>query len=338
MKVKIWGGTGSSPSPIPSSAVQRKIVEVGQEIAQKRIPPEEVANYVESLPWHRTGVLGGNTACVEVKISEKITLIFDLGSGFRAKAMQMLYEYFESGKKKRPKATIFVSHTHLDHISGLYLAAPLFVADTCFQIFGPRRSGKSFEEIIFSHFEEPDYYPVFSDNMDAMNNGNIEFTSFSNINLIVIDKNGVARLENRYDYQKREDDEVLVRLFRHRAHPNLGCYHFRVEHQGKSLVYATDREEFMDGDDLESEFSADCDLLINDSQYLEKDIKTKRGYGHSSARMAGFSAKKCGAKRLCLFHFNPGYREIDAFCLKQEAEAEYPGEVLIGYEGLEIDI
>src|ERR1700686_2943201 len=74
-------------------------------------PEPEVARY------------GGNTSCVEVRCGDRL-LIFDAGTGLRPLGNTLV----ESASPI--EADIFLSHCHLDHISGLPFFAPCYRASS----------------------------------------------------------------------------------------------------------------------------------------------------------------------------------------------------------------
>ena len=78
---------------------------------------------------------GGNTSCVEVRAGER-SVILDCGTGLRALGRHML----EQGLHE---ATILLSHTHLDHISGFPFFEPIFRPDCRFHVMAARYASAS---------------------------------------------------------------------------------------------------------------------------------------------------------------------------------------------------
>ena len=72
-----------------------------------------------ACPGPRTVRYGGNTPCLEIRCGERI-LIFDGGTGIRALGNSLM----ENGADV--DTDIFLTHCHLDHVSGLPFFAPFF--------------------------------------------------------------------------------------------------------------------------------------------------------------------------------------------------------------------
>jgi ribonuclease BN (tRNA processing enzyme) len=125
------------------------------------------------------------------------------------------------------------------------------------------------------------------------------------------------------------------------AHPNGGVFAYRIEMNGKSVVYATDTEGYVGGDQRVIQFAAGCNLLIHDSQYMPGDYmegKTNvQGYGHSTVDMAAEVAKKANVGQLALFHFDPQYDDATIFEMEKRAQAIFKNSIA-AYEGLEIEL
>jgi ribonuclease BN (tRNA processing enzyme) len=104
-------------------------------------------------------------------------------------------------------------------------------------------------------------------------------------------------------------------------HPGL-TVGFRIEYEGKTLVYVTDNEPYQSSNielvrDEEDEsllaridrevvsFSRGADLLIADTTFSDEEYGSLSGMGHSSTGDALKLAMGAGAKRLVLYHHHP---------------------------------
>ena len=120
MKVKFWGVRGSIPTPLTNRQVQSKIAAVVQRIRKQDLEsPESRELFLTQIPSYLFGTVGGNTTCIEVRLSNDSMIVFDAGSGLR--------ELGYSLKKQRQTARhfhFFFTHFHWDHLQGL----PFFTA------------------------------------------------------------------------------------------------------------------------------------------------------------------------------------------------------------------
>src|SRR6202034_4092155 len=74
------------------------------------------------------------------------------------------------------------------------------------------------------------------------------------------------------------DAEVRMTRANHRD----AVFAYRVEHGGRSIVYATDTEHYACVDPRLLALSRDADVLVYDSQYLPEEYGGKVGWGHST--------------------------------------------------------
>jgi phosphoribosyl 1,2-cyclic phosphodiesterase len=133
--------------------------------------------------------------------------------------------------------------------------------------------------------------------------------------------------------------EVLVRVEK-LNHPG-GSFGFRLEHEGKSLIYASDTEHVDETDAALLHISRGGDLLIYDSmfapdQYLGLwDNMSRESWGHSTWEAAVDLALAAGVKQLVLFH----HGNDDSVVAEIEARARerFPDSAA-AYEGLEIEL
>jgi phosphoribosyl 1,2-cyclic phosphodiesterase len=250
---------------------------------------------------------GGNTACVEVRVGDQL-LILDAGTGIRKLGLAL-----QRAANGRPiTGAIFLSHSHWDHIHGLPYFAPAFVPGNRFRIFGCAGASQALESTLAGQMENP-YFPLPMSALPAT----LEFCEL---------KEEEFRL-----------DGVRVRTkFLH--HPGLTLA-FRIEADGKSLVYATDNEPchpVVGGSSADhhspcprashdaalAAFAAETDLLISDAQYTREEYAQKIGWGHSSIPDALALAVAARARRLALFHHDPERTDAQLDAIVAECRAE----------------
>jgi NAD(P)-dependent dehydrogenase (short-subunit alcohol dehydrogenase family) len=85
---------------------------------------------------------GGNTSCVEVRLSDDTLIILDAGTGIRALGQALL------AQPGPVHAHLFLSHAHWDHIQGIPFFTPAYVAGTELTILGPEHGQLTLEKIV----------------------------------------------------------------------------------------------------------------------------------------------------------------------------------------------
>jgi ribonuclease BN (tRNA processing enzyme) len=183
------------------------------------------------------------------------------------------------------------------------------------------------------------YFPVELRDMPSVR----KIKSIHEWDAILYDKPSLdPKIVNFYrDAEAREPHTIRVRVMRSLAHPNGGVFVYRIEYGGRSLVFATDTEGYVGGDQKIISFAKGADLLIHDSQYMHSDYIQKtspvQGYGHSSVEMAADVARQAGVGKLALFHFDPMYDDKALVRMEKGARGIFKNSVA-SYEGLELEV
>jgi phosphoribosyl 1,2-cyclic phosphodiesterase len=313
MRVKFWGMRGSIPTPTSPEAIEAKIRKALRGAAGVDLSNEKaIERYLQRLPPEVRYTVGGNTACVEVHAGHQL-LILDAGSGLRLLGHELLKTDFGKGQGV---ADFLISHTHWDHIQGLPFFAPAFISGNQLNFHSPHRH----LEEAFVRQQSEIYFPVPLSYLSAD-------LAFHRIPAGTWTHIGALRV-------------FPVRM----AHPGES-YGYRIEHDGASLVYATDSEyKHMDPDSTQMyvEFFHDADLLIFDAQYSFHEALDKADWGHSSPVMGAELAHRAGVRRLVLFHHDPmsddqtiyaGLKQAEAYLVKRNSRCQ----VVVASEGLEIE-
>jgi phosphoribosyl 1,2-cyclic phosphodiesterase len=251
--------------------------------------------------------VGGNTSCVEVRAGDNL-IVFDGGTGLRA-----------LGAEGRPtEADLFFSHVHWDHIQGFPFFGPAFVPGNRFTLHGPGPSGAE----LLAALEMQMRPPTFPVTLAAMG-ATLDFAGVADGDVVQV---GAAR--------------VVARALHHPQ----GCFGYRVEVGGKSVVYATDFEPLADGTTSPAavELAAKADVLICDAQYTADEYEgrsgpARRGWGHNTVHHATRLAKEAGVGALVLFHHDPAHDDAMIGRLEQLAQQEFRGS-LAAREGLRIAV
>lgn len=276
--------------------------------------------------------VGGNTSCVEVRVGGH-EIILDAGTGL----IPFGQLYRERMKTSHPTMTILFSHLHYDHFLGLPFFEPLYQPGATLHLAGPRLAGKSFPDTLCGAMTSP-YFPVDLRDVPAT----CQFYTLEPGDHLHWSPGALqpqlrsGRLNG--GSKPLSGNEVRVTFLHTAAHPRNGCLVSRIEYQGRSVVYATDVEWGQAGNQPLVQFAGEADLLIHDAQYREDDyLASKRGFGHSTPRMATDVACAAGVKRLLLFHHDPAYDDDMLEELQSAAQQDFPATGL-AFEGLEVPL
>ena len=232
---------------------------------------------------------GGNTSCIEVSCGGE-RLILDAGTGMRNLGHWLL-------RKNTKHATILMSHTHWDHISGFPFFAPAFHEGYSFDVMaGHLGNGLSIKDVFSGQMTHP-FFPVPLEVMNAE--------------------------MNYHDFKAGDSIDLSSRIHIKTAplnHPD-GATGYRIEHRGHSVCYVTDTEHVVGKPDENIlALIEGADLVIYDSTYTDKEFESKIGWGHSTWQEGIRLCKAANVKSLAIFHHDPDHE--DRFLNQLEAEAK----------------
>ena len=306
MKIRLWGVRGSIPCPGPT-----------------------------------TVTYGGNTACVELRFGDEDRLfIIDAGSGIRALGNFMMQHDLPKGPIE---TSIFLTHTHWDHIMGFPFFTPIFIPTSKLKIYGPvTYEDEGLDQIVGSQLSYR-YFPVKHSELAA----DITYYPLKELSMDLGD--GIT-LTTKY-----------------LNHPIL-CLGYRFEHEGKVFCTAYDTEPFRnvfptdpedpgydpvaaeEGDIAAKEenekvlrFFEGADLVLHDTQYTyEEYLDSKLGWGHTPFELAINNAHKADVKKLLLFHHDPMRTDKQLSLLEEQYLDAIRGkttlEIEVAREGMEIEL
>jgi phosphoribosyl 1,2-cyclic phosphodiesterase len=287
------------------------------------------------VPGCRTTRYGGNTACVEVE-ANGTTIILDAGTGIIPLGRELTRRAREQDRKVF--CVLLFSHLHHDHTQGFRFFLPAFIPGAVIQVFGPDFLGSS-PQTALEQVMQPPYFPLRLADI----NGRVTFEILRETETLRVGGPGPVSGGQVLNTNSALDDPqaVHVRLLRSYAHPG-GVYHYRIDWQGCSVVYATDTEGYVNGDRRLANFARGADLLIHDAQYtdehylgLAQGLSLTQGYGHSTVSMACQVALTAGVKQLVLFHHAPEYDDEQVDQVEARARSVFPG-AMAAFEGLDI--
>lgn len=258
-------------------------------------------------PGQRTVRYGGNTACVEVRDANNALLILDAGTGLVELGRDMA-----ANGRTSVDLDLFLSHLHWDHIQGIPFFRPAYDPKNHLRIHAPVHQ-RSLKDLLGLGMDDP-FFPVDLDAIPAK-----------------VDMEEIA-----------SGSEKKLGGFRVKA---VTIYHpapalaYRVEADGRAVVYATDTEDPFSGkDNPVVPLAQGANVLVHDAQYLDDDFK--RGWGHSTIATAVDVAIRAKVPRLVLYHHDPERSDdaLDKIGADAQRLAREKGslEVLVAYEGMEI--
>jgi ribonuclease BN (tRNA processing enzyme) len=292
-----------------------------------------------SLPVPGPGTVhfGGNTSCVEVQAGLH-RIILDAGTGIVSLGNEIAKSSTRTSEPAPLQLTILFSHTHHDHTQGFAFFKPAYFPTTTCHLYGPRLRQTELVDGLTTAMVSP-YFPVALSELSSL----LNIRSIQESEIILFqDSDPTPKILNYFrDNHDAVPFDVRVRAMHSLAHPNGGVFVYKIEMNGKSLVYATDTEGYSGGDQKLIRFSRGADLLIHDSQYLTKDYAQGefivQGFGHSTVDMAAETASQAGVKKLALYHYDPSYDDRVVGEMEKRAQEIFKNSVA-AYEGLEIEL
>ena len=210
-------------------------------------------------------LFGGATSCYMVQAGDE-TIFLDAGSGLPAAPSQV---------RKAP--VILLSHLHLDHVIGLGMYPRLSQPGAVTRLLLKADTAEDALSQLAGLYSPP-FWPL-------------PLTQYEG-RLLVEPLPALLRV-----------GDVTVESMEG-CHPG-GCLVFRLQHEGKRLVYATDFERDETAFERLIRFCHGSDLLLFDAQYTAEEAAARKGYGHSSAETGLELLEHSGSKRLLLIHHDP---------------------------------
>jgi phosphoribosyl 1,2-cyclic phosphodiesterase len=241
---------------------------------------------------------GGNTSCVEVSLDNGSILVLDAGTGIRELGLEL-------SKRGAQRIHLLLTHLHLDHLEGLRFFSPLFDEGVTLDIWGPRSPVLTLKERIRRSFSPP-LFPIDLQDLPSQ-------VTFQDIPKV----------------PWRIEGALLTASLVVHPGPTVG---FRVEADGSSIAYLPDHEPALAGAFTDrptdwisgGSIAEGVDLLLHDAQYFEDEYDERIGWGHTSVEAAVAFAGAVGARRLVLFHHDPGHSDATLEQLEARARSLAP--------------
>jgi phosphoribosyl 1,2-cyclic phosphodiesterase len=260
-------------------------------------------------PGLHTITFGGNTSCVSVEYCGHV-VIFDAGSGLRQLGL-----YLMARDKPPITGSLFLTHTHWDHIQGLPFFTPAFTPENQFVIYGEARRRYPLVELMEDQIQHP-FFPV---EMKDLFQAQIDFRELASGDTVEI------------------HPQIRVTAFR-LTHPNAALgYVLQIE--DRLVAYVTDHEHSLEQLSPQVvQAVRGVDLLIHDAQYSRDEIERgKKGWGHSAWEDVVQLAIEAQVKQLFLFHHDPAATD-EVLNERQFQAQQLFAQTFIAREGLKIPL
>ncbi len=228
-------------------------------------------------PGAHTVRYGGNTTSLEIRCGEQLFAI-DGGTGMRLFGDALMAE-------QPVRATILMSHLHLDHVQGFPFFAPFLMAGNRFDLWSAHHNGVGVADILRQLFNQP-AFPISMDMLKA----ELNFHTFTPGDTL------------------RFDDVTVKTALLH--HPG-GSVGYRMEYDGRCLAHCSDWEHPADGlDPTLVDLVRDVDLLSIDATYTDDEYHgrvgpPRIGWGHATHTTALAHADAAHVRNTLLFHHDP---------------------------------
>ena len=250
---------------------------------------------------------GGNTPCIEVHCGNHV-LIFDAGTGMQPLGNALMRN---SGLRE---VEIFLTHCHLDHVTGLPFFAPFFVDGYKVGVWAGNLLPAASVELVMRKIMSSPLFPVEVEIFRA----GITFHDFMSGDVL-----------NPYPGVTLRTAPL--------DHPD-GASGYRLEFNGKVFAVISDTSGFPGQRDKELiALARNADLIVYDATFTEDEIKTRETWGHSTWARGVKLANAANVKQLCLFHHDPSHDDDFMDVLAADAADARPG-TITAREGQIIDL
>ncbi len=236
--------------------------------------------------------VGGNTSCVALAHDreERPRLVLDAGTGLS------LVTALLGGAPFR--GTLLLGHLHWDHTYGIPFFRGGSHPDARVRVLLPEQGVQA--DTLVARFMSPPTFPI-----------------------------GPFELRGEWTYGTLEEGEHDIEDFhvlaREIPHPGGRTFGYRVSDAHSTVAYLSDhgpRAILGPGPDgwgpyhqAALDLCRDADLMIHDAQYTSAELAERAHFGHSAAEYAVALARRARARRLLLFHHDPGRTDDEVAAL-----------------------
>ncbi len=245
------------------------------------------------MSGHAFNRYGGNTICIEVQCGTDV-LLFDAGTGIIPAGINLL-------SRAVKRLSLFLTHSHYDHIQGLPFFAPLHKPDMTVAIASAHMEGRMTTHEIVRGVMRPPYFPVGPD----------------------IFKAAVSYLDFMPGDTLEPGPGIVMRTGR--LHHPGGSTGYRIEYAGRVVAIVTDTEHTPgELDENVLELIEGADLFLYDSAYCDEEMPKYQGFGHSSWQHAIRLAEAADVKAIGLMHHSPFHADNDLERIAELAAERFP--------------
>lgn len=232
--------------------------------------------------WYTTPT--GNTACILID-SSKHYVIFDAGNG--------IYKIDKYITQRKP-ISLFVSHFHIDHVSGFH-TLDKFNFSQGMDIYVGEGRKKDFERLV-----NPPFTIGIKSNPNNITN---------------------MKMEVRLHELKEGKHQLSFPLEVIEQYHAFGDHGYRVTLEGKTIAYSGDCGISKGSLPL----AKNADLLIHECSF--KASHPPNSWGHVGPLEAAQLAKDAGVKRLILTHFDASQYMADRKEAEKAAQSIFPNTI-----------
>lgn len=209
---------------------------------------------------------GGNTSCFSLRCGNSL-VVFDAGSGLAA-----LGDHLARGNDAVADVHILLSHAHIDHVMGLFSFLSRVGHDLPLHIYG----GAALDSL--EGLVGRPYWPYSLRDSGAI----------------------LHRITPGKPFRLAEGERAARLSSMEGSHPG-GCLWYRLDYDGRSVVYMLDCEVDRDRWTEMVRFAQSASLLVWDASFPPGEEKP--GWGHSSWRHGVAFGQAAGAERVLMAHY-----------------------------------